>query len=222
MRYWLGQLNTLVYEERYREQWIKNAFALFGAVVCAALLWFFRGWFFVYEGFGIIKIAALTLVFVGLLAMIWLTSSDPDEFAGKNFDDDSPAGYLAIGLVAAVFLRIFFSASTDALVCCASAGVSGVCFLVRMLEGYTHLQQIHSRSPKLRTKSQNICEMFEEAAQRTYRMVRFRELWYESEYNKDYKQHKVLEEIHRSLMTLVDEYEQWCCEYLRDSDDMEF
>lgn len=216
----LRRLDALVDQERFRMNVMKSALALAGAVVCIVLMWFCQGWFFAYEGFGVAKIGALALVFVGLLALIWWSSHDPNEFASQfDMDEESPVGYLCIGLVAAVLVRIFLSGAAAAMVCCVAAGMCGVCFLIRMLAAHKRVRQIQSCSPVLRKMSLEDCEHFERNAQRIYRLVRFWELWYERENIEENKQH--MEYVHRSLMEYIEEYDQWCCKYLRNSDDAE-
>lgn len=213
----MKKLDALVNQEKFKMDVTKNAFALFAAVVCIALMWFCQGWFFIYEGLSLVKIAALTLVFVVLLALIWWTSHDPSAFIAQFDADESPVGYLSIGLVLAVLVRIFLSGSTAAMVCCVAAGLSGVCFLVRMLAARKRLRQIQSCSPVLRELSSEDCKQFEQNAQKLYRLERFRELWRESENREAYKQN--LEYERQSLMEYIERYEQWRCKYLRDSDD---
>lgn len=222
LRYYVRDLNALVYEEHFERSATKNAFALVAAVASIALMWFCRGWFFTYEGLGMAKIAALTLVFVGLLALLWQASDDPDKFALDTFDDGSPAGYLCGGLIVAVLVRIFLSGATAAKVCCVLAGLFGLSFLGGFLEAKKRLRQIRSRSPELRKLSSNFCKWFEEEALRVYRMLRFLELWHESEGNEAHKKNPDLENLRRTLMECVEEYEQWCHKYLRDSEDTGF
>lgn len=226
LTYYLGKLNALVSQELFKNSAIKSALALIVSVVCIGLMWFLKGWFFIYEGLGIAKIAALTLVFVSLLALIWWSSHDPDEFASKNGLDESPAGYLGVGVVAAVLVRIFLSGSVAATVCCVAAAISGVCFLLRLLAACRRLRQIRNCSPALQKLSLTNCQMFEMYAQRTYRFVRFLELWCESENidqpNKQTRNKSHIEALRRSLMKNIEEYEQWCSKYLRDSDDTGF
>jgi len=215
----LKNLNKLVYQGIYRERATKSALALLCAIGCAALMWFCQGWFFTYSGLGIVKIAALALVFVVLLAFIWQTSADPDKFELDNFTDDSPAEYFGIAVVVALVVRIFFSAATDAKICCAVAGICAITFLVNMLEARKHLKYIQTLSPELAKLSAFDRKYFEKQAQRSYRLMRFRELWYENENGKDYKHHATLDGLHQNLMKIIDEYEEWCSKYLRDSED---
>lgn len=211
----LKYLNALVYTDGYRETKIKNVVSTFLAVLTTALMWFFQSWFFTYEGLGVTKILALAAVFCGLFGLAWWSSHDPSDFAFKMDLSESPVStVVGFGLVAAAAVRIFFSGATAARICCVIAALFAVCYVGRILKAGNRLRQIRTRSPKLRELSSIYCKDFERNALSCYRMIRFLELWYESEGSKP--ANRYLESLRPGMMKYVDEYEQWRRKYLKD------
>lgn len=216
----LQNLNRMVYKERFQSNATKSTFALVSTVICIALMWLFQSWFFVYQGLELLKIAALSAVFVAMLALLWWTSDDPYEFALQNSFEESPAVYLGLGVVAAVLVRIFLSGTTAATVCCAITALCGPCFLVRILAARKRLRIIRNRGPALRELSAWDRQRFEEEAVHAYRFVRFLELWHDYEKPQGVQRH--VEAERRVFMDYIKEYDQWCSQYLTDDEDTGF